>query len=290
MFEGGGNSAAVGMAATLDGIAAASSQRSAAENFPVALRILPRGPRRHLMRLYAFARFVDDVGDEADGDRLALLDLIEQDVRRLWTGQPELAPVAGLMPVKAYCSLPIEPLLDLIEANRLDQTVNRYDSFDDLLAYCRLSAAPIGRLVLAVAGVGDEKLLPLADSICAALQVLEHCQDIAEDARAGRVYLPATDLAAAAVAEADLTAASASTQLREVIARQVARARTLLTEGRPLINRLHGWPRFAVAGYLAGGLATANALESAGYDVLSAPVRPGRLRTLVAATRVLAGR
>jgi squalene synthase HpnC len=294
MAEGGGAglsaSADASMSATLAGIASASRQQQASENFPVAMRIIPRRERSHLMRIYTFARFVDDVGDEAEGDRLALLDVIEQDVRKLWTGRPELPPVAGLASVKADCELPIEPLLDLIEANRLDQRVRRYASFDDLLDYCRLSAAPIGRMVLCLAGETDEDLNALSDSICAGLQVLEHCQDVAEDARAGRVYLPVVDVQAAGLADADLLVPTTSPELRRVIALQVDRARELMGTGRPLIKRLRGWSRLAVTGYLAGGMATARALQDAGYDVLGAQIRPSKFRTIAEATRLMVGR
>lgn len=294
MAEGGGTDLSAGadasMQATLADIASVSHQQSAAENFPVALRIIPSRQRGHLMRLYAFARFVDDVGDEAEGNRLELLDLIDQDVHKLRTGRPELPPVAGLAPVMADCDLTIEPLLNLIEANRIDQRVQRYASFDELLGYCRLSAAPIGRMVLQLAGVAGEDLIAKSDSICAGLQVLEHCQDVAEDARAGRVYLPSVDLQSAGVADADLLAASTSPQLRTVVALQVDRARGLLQLGRPLIGRLRGWSRFAVTGYLAGGLATADALQSAGYNVLAGQIRPSKVRTMTHATRLMVGR
>ena len=141
--------------AELERVAARSSAQMRAENFPVALRVVPRRPRAALARVYAFARFVDDVGDEADGDRLALLDLVEADVHRLDAGDPQLSPVAGLKSVVAEFDVPLQPLLDLVEANRRDQLVTRYASFADLLDYCRYSAAPVGRIVLALAGHAD---------------------------------------------------------------------------------------------------------------------------------------
>jgi squalene synthase HpnC len=294
MAEGGGAGvsarADASPIAVLADIAAASLQQHTAENFPVALRIVPRLQRDHLLRLYAFARFVDDVGDEAAGDRLVLLDVVEQDVRNLSTSAAELPPVAALAAVMSACPLTIEPLLDLIDANRLDQRVSRYASFADLLDYCRLSAAPVGRMVLCLAGVTDPELVRLSDSICAGLQVLEHCQDVGEDARAGRVYLPTHDLQGAGVADADLLLSTTSPQLRRVVALQVARARDLMQTGRPLLRRLHGWSRVAVTGYLAGGMATAAALEDADYDVLGVAIRPGRVRTISHAARLTVGR
>jgi squalene synthase HpnC len=255
-------------------IAATSATKINSENFPVALRVLPADARDQLRRAYAFARFVDDVGDRASGDRLALLDVVERQVNELAGGRPALRPVQDLAPLVAADDLALQPLRDLIEANRRDQLIKRYDTFDDLLGYCRLSAAPVGRIVLAIAGVSDPDAAGEADQVCAALQVLEHCQDVGEDAAAGRVYLPATDLVAGGVTDADLGARTASPALRRVVALQAERAEHLLAAGPPLIRRLRGWARIAVLGYVAGGRATAAALRRADYEVLSRPVRP----------------
>jgi squalene synthase HpnC len=273
----------------LDRIAALGATKITAENFPVALRVLPRHVQEHLRRAYVFARFVDDVGDEADGDRLALLDAVERDVRELADGVPQLAPVRGLMPL-VHDGLALGPLLDLIEANRRDQTVARYATFDDLLDYCGLSAAPVGRIVLAIAHVDDRSAIERSDMVCNALQVLEHCQDVGEDAAAGRVYLPAADLQEAGVREDDLLATTTSPQLRRVIAQQVARAEQLLAEGDALVRQLSGWARLAVLGYVAGGRATATALREAQYDVLGRHVSASKLSTARHAALVAVGR
>ena len=260
------------------------------ENFPVALRFLPRTPRDHLLRVYTYARFVDDVGDCADGDRLALLALVAADVRRLAGGQPQLAPVAGLLPLVSAHGLTPEPLLELVEANRIDQTKTRYTTFDELLGYCAKSAAPVGRLVLLIAGVADETAARRSDAACAALQVLEHCQDVREDAVAGRVYLPADDLRAAGVDDAELTAYVTPPAVRRVLATQVERAERLLDDGPALVRSLRGWARIAVAGYLAGGRATAHALRAADYDVLARDVVPSRRAPCSNSLRLLSGR
>jgi squalene synthase HpnC len=275
--------------AVLARIAGAAAGQAGAENFPVALRVLPAGPRRHLARVYAYARFVDDVGDRAPGDRLALLDAIDADVLALGGGSPSLPPVAALAPTVAECGVPLECFRDLIEANRADQRVARYETFEDLLGYCRLSAAPDGRIVLHVAGAATARNVADSDAVCAGLQVLEHCQDVGEDARAGRVYLPATDLRAAEVDEADLLAPWTSPRLRSAIAVQVERAESLLGSGRPLVRRLRGWARVAVAGYVGGGWATAAALRDANYDVLARHVGPGKVTTAITAVRLMAG-
>lgn len=277
--------------AVLDGVAARSGAQMSAENFPVALRLLPREPRDALARVYRFARFVDDVGDEAPGDpvrRLELLDLIATELRTLETGGPvRVAAVSELREPVASGQMSVGPLLDLVEANRLDQAVHSYETFDDLLGYCRYSAAPVGRLVLQLAGAATEENEADSDAVCAGLQVLEHCQDVAEDARMGRVYLPQADLRAAGVDPETLSAGPTPPGVRRVVATQVARSHHLLEPGRALARRLHGWARAAVAGYVAGGMATADALVRADYDVLARSVRPSRVRTAMHGARLL---
>jgi squalene synthase HpnC len=273
-------------------LAARSSAQMSGENFPVALRVVPRQPRSYLARAYNYARFVDDVGDEAPGDRRALLDLIAADVRLLPENRSVLPPVSGLRPLVQSCGLPLDPLLDLIEANRLDQNVVRYATFDDLLGYCRLSAAPIGQMVLHIAGAATAANVAGSDSVCAALQVLEHCQDVGEDARSGRVYLPADDLREAGVSDDDLlevgTRAATRRAVRQAVAVNVDRAESLLRAGRPLIRRLPGWSKFAVAGYVAGGLATVAALRRHDHDVLARDITPSRVQTVALMARLLA--
>jgi squalene synthase HpnC len=271
--------------------ASTSAAKMAAENFPVALRVLPRGARDDLAAVYRFARFVDDVGDELPGgraERLAVLDVIADELRMLPDGGSSLPPVANLADLTRRHDVPVQDYLDLVEANRVDQHVASYATFDDLLGYCRLSAAPVGRIVLHVADAATPASIADSDAVCAALQVLEHCQDVGEDARRDRVYLPAAELRAAGVGDPELTGTATSPRLRRVVADQVTRARGLLAQGAPLVSRLHGWARLAVAGYVAGGLATADALEAATYDVLGQDVRPSSRRTAVHAARIWA--
>jgi squalene synthase HpnC len=277
--------------AVLEAVAERSAGQIGAENFPVALRVLPSRPRRYLEKVYAFARFVDDVGDEAPGGpdaRLRLLDLIEQDVRALPAGGARLPTVAALRPVLEDCAVPLQPLLDLIEANRVDQRTARHESFADLLDYCRLSAAPVGRLVLHIAGAATPQNVADSDAVCAALQVFEHCQDVGEDFRAGRIYLPAAELRAAGIEDDALRAGSTEPRLRTVIARQVTRSDELLARGAPLARRLSGWARIAVSGYVAGGQATSAALKRADFDVLGRQIRPSGVSTAARALRVAA--
>ena len=254
---------------------AAVMAKARSENFPVASRVLPAGVRSHLLAVYGFARLVDDAGDEARSDRLALLDWLEADIQRAYTGVPEHPLIAALGPTIAQCSLPIEPFLALIQANRQDQLVRRYRTFDELLGYCALSANPVGELVLRILGAATPERLSLSDKICSGLQLVEHWQDLAEDYRRDRIYLPGEDLERFRVDEHELGAYAASSALRRLMAFEVARARRLLAEGAPLIRTLRGRPTFAVAAFVAGGRSALAAIERAGYDVLGSSPRPG---------------
>lgn len=192
------------------------------ENFPVALWLLGPRTRCHLLAIYGFARLVDDIGDELDGDRLAMLDQVQREL-----DAPEHPVMRELAATVRECALPREPLQRLIEANRRDQVVARYETFEQLLDYCQLSAAPVGELVLHVFGVATPERIALSDRICAALQIIEHLQDVDEDRARGRSYIGQFDGA--------------------------GQARALLEQGAPLVRLLRGRARLAVAGFLAGG-------------------------------------
>lgn len=251
--------------------------RAGGENFPVAGLLAGRRRSEHLLAIYGFARLVDDTGDEADGDRGALLDWIEGDLDRLYDGLAPMHPtMRRLAPTVRALDLSPAPFRRLIEANRRDQIVDRYATLDALLDYCRLSAAPVGELVLDVFGAATPDRIELSDQVCFALQICEHLQDVAEDRRRGRVYLPLEDLDRFGCTVDDLSASTASPQLRALLAFEVERARSLLDAGAPLIRRLRGRAALAVAGFVAGGRAALNAIEHADYDVLSLRPRPSR--------------
>jgi squalene synthase HpnC len=270
---------------------AAVMAQAPSENFPVAGRILGGRVRGHLLAVYGFARMVDDIGDEAHGDRLALLDWVEDELDLVYAGdEPEHPVMRALVPTVRACALPPEPFRRLIAANRRDQEVTRYETFDELLAYCRLSAAPVGELVLAVFGVATPERIALSDRICAGLQVTEHLQDVAEDHARGRVYLPQDDLDRFGCIEDNLSAPATGPALRAVISFEAARARALLAEGAPLVRRLSGRPRLAVAGFVAGGRAALDALDHTGYDVLGARPRRTRRSFATALGRAVVGR
>ena len=259
------------------------------ENFPVASRLLPAGTRAHLLAIYGFARLVDDAGDETEGNRLELLESLEADLERVFTrsATPHNPLLVALRPTVAQCSLPIEAFKRLIEANRRDQVIHRYESFEALVGYCELSANPVGELVLGVFGAATPERIVLSDHVCTGLQLVEHWQDVGEDYRRGRVYLPADDCARFGVQETDLGAPKASPSFRHLLAFEVARARELLERGAPLIRTLSGRHRFAVTAFVAGGRAALDAVERSGFDVLGAKPRPGTMLKARALTSAL---
>ncbi|MEU0336294.1 squalene synthase HpnC [Streptomyces sp. NPDC006193] len=280
--------------------------KAASENFPVAPFFLPRAWRDDLTAVYGFARLVDDIGDgdlapggadaralgvpAADAaDRLVLLDAFEADLRRVFDGTPRHPLLRRLQPTVRRRALTPEPFLALIAANRQDQLVTRYETYEDLLAYCELSANPVGRLVLAVTGTASPERIRLSDAVCTALQIVEHLQDVAEDLRRDRVYLPAEDMERFHVQEADLAAATASASVRALIAHEARRARDLLNEGAPLVGSVHGRLKLLLAGFVAGGRAAIRAIAAAEYDVLPGPPRPGTVQLLREAGVILRG-
>jgi squalene synthase HpnC len=258
--------------------------RASNENFTVASMLLGRRLQAHLRAIYGFARLTDQIGDDAPGDRLALLDALERDLGRAFTGMPDNPLLRRLSTTIHTLGLPRAPFQRLIDANRRDQRVTRYPSYAALVEYCELSANPVGELVLHVFRAATPERIRLSDRVCTALQLIEHAQDVGEDYRRGRIYLPADDLARFGVMPPDLGAGHASRQLRSLLEFEVDRARQLLDEGASLIGLLSGRARLAVAGYVGGGRATIDALAASGFDVLAQTPRAGRIRR---AARVL---
>ena len=262
--------------------------RAQGESFPVALRLLGRDVRAHLLAVYGFARLVDELGDSVAGDRLAALDWLESELDAAIEGRAEHPLLQALTPTIAACALSREPFARLIEANRLDQRKHGYETWSELREYCSLSADPVGEIVLAVFGQSTPQRIALSDSICTALQLAEHCQDVAEDLRAGRVYLPREDMRRFGCEPEQLSAPVAGEPLRATIAFEVTRARELLREGLPLVGQLRGRARIAVAGFAGGGRAALEAIERAGFDVLGGAPRASGTRRLAAVLATLA--
>jgi len=253
------------------------SARAADENFPVASRLVPKRVRGHLLAIYGFARLADDMGGESVGARLAELDWLGSELSRAFRGDARHPVLRRLTPTIDACSMSPEPFRRLVEANRRDQTVRRYETWSQLREYCSLSADPVGRLVLRVFDADTPVNVARSDDVCTALQVIEHLHDVGEDHGRGRVYLPSDELDRFGCPERDLGAPPASAALRRVVAFEAARARELLGSGVALIGALQGSARVAVVGFVAGGHAALDAIERARHDVLSSPAKPSAM-------------
>jgi squalene synthase HpnC len=266
--------------------------RARTENFPVASLLFPRALRPHLRAVYGFARLVDILGDEAEGDRLALLDELEREVAACYEAKP--MPVARgralpgraadqpawpvmcvLQPTIRAFDLPREPFLRLIEANRMDQRVSEYEAWDELKWYCVHSADPVGRLVLGLLRLaGDQELVAASDDVCTGLQLVNFLQDVPRDLALGRIYLPAEDRRRFDVTVLDRP----NEQLTSLLRFEAERARGLLAAGQTLRVRIGGRVGRAVGLFARGGLAALAALEEANWDVFTQRPRPSRLR------------
>src|ERR1700751_5952047 len=168
--------------------------RAAGENFPVGSVLFPRSLRPHIRALYCYARLVDELGDAYEGDRLAALDELEGEVEADFAGEATWPVLRNVQPTIREFDLPREPFLRLIEANRMDQRVSEYETWDDLKHYCVPSADPCGRLVLGVLRrLDDADLVAASDSVCTGLQLVNFLQDGPTDLELRRVYLPADD-------------------------------------------------------------------------------------------------
>jgi squalene synthase HpnC len=259
--------------------------RAAGENFPVASIAFPRELRPHIRALYSYARLVDMLGDELEGGpeaRLAALDELERQVDACYTGTPAWPVLAQVQPTIREFELPREPFLRLIEANRIDQRVSEYETWDDVKRYCVHSADPCGRLVLGVLRrLDDERAVALSDDVCTGLQLVNFLQDVPRDLALGRVYLPAEDRRRFGVTELD----GPNEPLRQLLGFEAERARGLLASGDELGRRLGGRTGRAVAAFARGGLEAVAALKRARFDVFSSRPKPSRARL----ARVAAG-
>ncbi len=239
------------------------------ENFPVAVRFLPRPLRDDLTTVYGYARLVDDIGDLSQRDRLAELDWVEAEFERALSNRASDPIISRAGALALRLQIGRSPFIDLIEANRRDQRVTRYETYSDLEEYCALSANPVGRLVLAIFGFDDPELVELSNDVCTGLQLVEHWQDVAEDFGAGRVYLPVEDQVEFGVDEGTIAKGDATAAFRRLMAFECARARRLLRSGDKLAAQLHGWARVAISGFVGGGVAQLDAIEQRRFDVFS---------------------
>lgn len=262
--------------------------RTRDENFTVVSWFLPRALRPHLFALYAFCRWTDDLGDEAAGDRLALLDDWERDLRAALAGRSTGPLLTALARTAWKYAIPRELFLRLIEANRIDQRKQCYATIDELYDYCSYSATPVGRMVLHVLGYSDEQRLKLADQTCIGLQLANFWQDVAVDLGKGRIYLPQADMQRFACSENDLRDSVANTEFRRLIRFEVDRAHACFAQGRELESLVARRVRTDVSLFRLGGEAVLDAIRDAQYDVLSRRPRVSKAHKAALALQVAA--
>jgi squalene synthase HpnC len=260
--------------------------RSHYENFPVGL-FVPKAKRRYLHSLYAFARAADDFADERmyEGMRQEKLDQWEARLHAAYEGRAEDPIFVALGETVRRLDIPKALLLDLLSAFRQDTVKGRYESWEELLDYCRRSANPVGRLVLLVFGYRDPELPRLSDAICTGLQLANHWQDVAVDLRKDRVYIPRDLLKRYAVGEWDLNAGRVTDGFRGLMGELIARTRALFEKGRPLCDRLGSDLRFEIRLTWLGGSGILDRIEAVGADVFHRRPRHGLFDRLALAWR-----
>ena len=246
------------------------------ENFSVASRLLvPKRLRQDYCNVYAYCRWADDLGDET-GNRGLSLDLLQwwrEQLAASESAAPHHPVFVALKQTLARHDLPRQDFDDLLRAFERDQSQLSYASYDDLLDYCRYSANPVGRLVLRLNGYRDADRFRLSDSICTALQLANHWQDIARDWRIGRAYMPEDVMRAHGICReglaADMARGSASAQCRETVRELVERAGSLFRAGLPLADLLSGRLSVEIELFAKAGLAVLAKIRAQGFDTIS---------------------
>ena len=241
------------------------------ENFPVASILLPRALREPVAAIYRFARSADDFADEGDltsTERQAMLNSYRDEVDAIERNEATTHSVfLGLRPVITAYGLPLQLFRDLLDAFSQDIVKTRYATHAELLDYCRRSANPVGRLLLALFHADSPDNLMRSDAICSALQLINHWQDVATDWHKGRVYLPQDDLRRFGVTEEQITGQRCDDAWRELMRFEVERARALMLHGAPLGRDLPGRIGLEIRAIVAGGLRILEKIEAVAYDV-----------------------
>jgi squalene synthase HpnC len=262
------------------------------ENFHVASWFLPQALRPHFHSIYAYCRVSDDLGDEV-GDRsaaLALLDLWGRELDACYEGRARHPVFVALAETIRACSIPKEPFADLLAAFRQDQTVTRFASMQEVLAYCRYSANPVGRLVLYACGEQSEERFRLSDATCSALQLANFWQDVSVDYAKGRVYLPQDDMQCFGVSDGTIAQGIATPEFRALLRHQVDYTRSLFAQGLPLIGMVNRDLALDLDLFSRGGLEILRAIERQEYDVLSARPSITKGAKLALALRAVSGK
>jgi squalene synthase HpnC len=263
------------------------------ENFHVASWFLPQALRPHFHAIYAYCRVSDDLGDEV-GDcsaALALLDWWGSELDACYEGRARHPVFVALAETIRACSIPKEPFADLLVAFRQDQTVTRFETMQEVLAYCRYSANPVGRLVLYACGEVSEENFRLSDATCSALQLANFWQDVRSDYTArDRVYIPQTDMLRFGVSDETIASGIATPAFRALLRSEVDYARSLFEQGLPLIGKVNRELALDLDLFSRGGLEILRAIEKRDYDVLSARPAISKRTKLALALRAAAGK
>ena len=262
------------------------------ENFHVASWFLPKALRPHFHAIYAYCRISDDLGDEVDDPAvaLALLDLWGSELDACYEGRARHPVFVALSETIRQCSIPQEPFADLLTAFRQDQTITRFATMNDVLAYCRYSANPVGRLVLYACGEVSAENFRLSDATCSALQLANFWQDVRVDYAKGRVYLPQADMQRFDVSEATIAGGIATPEFRSLLRFEVEFARGLFAQGLPLIGKVNRDLALDLDLFSRGGLEILRAVELRDYDVLSARPAISKGTKIQLALRAVSGK
>ncbi len=241
------------------------------ENFTVASRLLPKSLRQDFCNIYAYCRWSDDLGDELESPAAALtgLDWWQKQIDACFQGNATHPVMVALQQTIRQHQLDQTPFDDLLSAFRQDQAKCRYESDEQLLDYCRRSANPVGRLLLALAKVDDLACLAWSDSVCSGLQIANFCQDLGRDLQLGRIYMPQSRWLAHQLAESEILQGTATPRLRAALAEWCELARSYLLNGLPLSKHGPSWLRRNVLLFIGGGLSILQEIERANFDVWS---------------------
>lgn len=239
------------------------------ENFTVVSFRQPRRIKDGLASIYAYCRYADDLADESGdpGAALAALDQWEERFSAAVGGDPDHPILEALASTIQSFDLPHQPFRDLLVAFRQDQTVHRYQMFEDLLRYCRYSANPVGRIVLALFGYRDEQYYPASDAICTGLQLANFWQDVDRDVQIGRIYLPMEDLAEYGVSEGDVVDRRFTEEFRRLMIFEVERAGRFFVDGKALAGMVGRDIRWEIEMFRRAGLSVLGGVERVGYNV-----------------------
>ncbi len=266
--------------------------RSHYENFPVATWFLPKRLRQHFCNVYAYCRISDDLGDEV-GDRaaaLALLDQWQTELEACYAGTPRHPVFVALAETARKFEIPKHEFSDLLRAFRQDQVVTRFETFDDVLDYCRYSANPVGHLVLYLCGYRDAQRQELSDYTCTALQLANFWQDVSRDYAKGRIYLPLEDMRHFGVSEDDLAESRNPPAFCEMMKFEVRRARVWFDRGLPLVSKVDRDLAIDIELFSRGGLEILKAIEGQDFAVLGRRPVISKPRKLALVARAALGK